>query len=119
MTCPFCNKTDRFTAILDEYPISLGHTLIVPKEHIQSFFDLSLLDYERLWSFVWETKDRLQKEYNPDGFNIGFNDGIAAGQTVMHAHIHIIPRYKDDVADPRGGIRWIIPSKAKYWQQPG
>lgn len=58
----------------------------------------------------------LEQEYAPDGYNIGLNNGVAAGQTVMHAHMHLIPRYKGDAADPRGGVRWIFPEKAAYWQ---
>ena len=68
-----------------------------------------------LWSLVAEVRDILIKRFNPDGFNIGLNDGDAAGQTIDHAHIHIIPRRRGDVKDPRGGVRWVIPEKVKYW----
>ena len=63
-----------------------------------------------------QARTPLLKEFSPDGFNIGINDGLAAGQTILHLHIHIIPRYKGDMPDPRGGIRWIFPEKAKYWK---
>lgn len=68
-----------------------------------------------MWKLVAEVRSRLTDDLQPDGFNIGLNDGEAAGQTVMHAHIHVIPRWKGDVPDPRGGVRWIIPDKARYW----
>lgn len=70
-----------------------------------------------MWSIVAEVRADLQKRHQPDGFNIGLNDGASAGQTVMHAHIHIVPRYAGDVADPRGGVRWVIPAKADYWSK--
>jgi diadenosine tetraphosphate (Ap4A) HIT family hydrolase len=102
---------------LDSFPISPGHTLIVPKRHLSCFFDLSEKEQSDLWSLVAEVRSHLQKQHQPDGFNIGLNDGPAAGQTVMHAHIHIIPRYAGDVEDPRGGVRWLIPDKADYWSK--
>jgi diadenosine tetraphosphate (Ap4A) HIT family hydrolase len=64
-----------------------------------------------------EAKASLDREFSPDGYNIGINDGEAAGQTVMHLHVHLIPRYKGDTEDPRGGVRWIFPEKAKYWKE--
>ena len=67
---------------------------------------------------VASVREQLQQEFKPDAFNIGVNDGTAAGQTVLHAHVHVIPRYAGDVPDPRGGVRWIIPEKADYWSKP-
>ena len=99
----------------DAYPISQGHALVVPKQHTPSLFDLPFDTQAVLWQLVSEARRRINEELRPDGFNVGVNDGEAAGQTVMHAHIHVIPRWKDDVADPRGGIRWVIPEKARYW----
>ena len=100
---------------MDSFPVAERHSLIVPGVHVASLFALELEIQESLWKLVTEVRNRLNEEFQPDGFNIGVNDGEAAGQTVMHAHIHVIPRWIDDVADPRGGVRWIIPEKAQYW----
>lgn len=121
--CPFCQiREDQIrlqnavgVAVRDTYPVAEGHTLIVPKQHVVSLFDLPAEEQAALWWLVAEVRSRLQAQLKPAGFNIGVNDGLAAGQTVLHAHIHVIPRYTGDVADPRGGIRWIIPEKARYW----
>ena len=123
MNCPFCElapskiwlENQHAVAIRDNYPVSDGHTLVVPKQHVASMFDLPEEEQEAMWRLAGEARSRLLDEYHPDGFNVGLNDGVAAGQTVMHVHIHVIPRYKGDVADPRGGIRWVIPDKAPYW----
>ncbi len=122
--CPFCcidkkrivlrNKT--VIAIRDAFPISLGHTLIIPKRHIASFFETNNEEREGLIEVLERSKEILDEEFGPDGYNIGINDGVTAGQTVMHVHIHLIPRYKGDSNDPRGGIRWIFPEKAQYWK---
>ena len=88
---------------------------MVPNEHVASIFDLSIDSQLDLWQLVAEAKHKLNDLHQPDGFNIGINDGEAAGQTVMHAHIHVIPRWIGDVPDPRGGVRWVCPSKAQYW----
>ena len=101
--------------IRDGFPISEGHTLIIPKRHIGSFFDLETVERDSLFELLDQEKSVLTDKLNPDGFNIGINDGPAAGQTIEHLHIHLIPRYKGDLPDPRGGVRWIIPAKAKYW----
>ena len=125
MDCPFCRLEKRHillenestVAFYDAFPVAEGHTLIVPKRHVASLFDLPQDEQESLWRLVALVRGRLMTELTPDGFNIGLNDGTAAGQTVMHAHIHVIPRRKGDVPDARGGIRWIIPNKAAYWGQ--
>jgi diadenosine tetraphosphate (Ap4A) HIT family hydrolase len=122
--CPFCNlpqiriieSNDLGIAIRDAYPISPGHTLIIPKRHIGSFFDTTDLEKKMLLVLLASTKRQIQEEFNTEAFNIGINDGTLAGQTVPHLHIHLIPRYKNDSADPRGGVRWVIPNKAKYWK---
>ena len=118
--CPFCNKTNyeeegRLTfAKEDSYPVSLGHTLVIPKRHISSYFDCTSEEREELWAMVDTLKDKAIDKYSPDGFNIGINIGSAAGQTVGHMHIHLIPRFTGDMMDPAGGIRGVIPEKQKY-----
>jgi diadenosine tetraphosphate (Ap4A) HIT family hydrolase len=102
--------------VRDTLPVSPGHTLIVPKRHIAGIFDAEPDEVAALWEAVQQARVQLLKEFSPDGFNIGINDGLAAGQTILHLHIHIIPRYKGDMPDPRGGIRWIFPDKAVYWK---
>ena len=122
--CPFCGlrsakvwlANDHAIALRDSFPISKGHTLVIPKRHVKSVFDLADAEQQAIWSLVAEVRKKLAEELNPDAFNVGVNDGEAAGQTVPHAHVHVIPRFKGDVADPRGGVRWIIPAKAKYWK---
>ena len=104
-------------AVRDAYPISLGHTLIIPRRHVGSFFEISAVERTYLLALLDNAKAVVEQEFKPDGFNIGINDGPAAGQTVPHLHIHLIPRYNGDSADPRGGVRWIIPAKADYWSQ--
>jgi diadenosine tetraphosphate (Ap4A) HIT family hydrolase len=100
----------------DTLPVSPGHTLIVTKRHIASIFAANKEEIAALWEALRKARTQLLKECSPDGFNIGINDGLAAGQTILHLHIHIIPRYKGDMPDPRGGIRWIFPEKAVYWK---
>jgi diadenosine tetraphosphate (Ap4A) HIT family hydrolase len=101
-------------AFKDKYPVSKGHSLIIPKRVVSSYFDLTFKEQSACWFLVNLVKAELQKTHQTDGFNIGINSGIAAGQTVMHCHIHIIPRYQGDIKNPRGGIRGIIPKKKDY-----
>ena len=101
--------------VLDGYPVSRGHTLIIPKRHVGSFFELEKEEREDILLMLDKAKTSLDSGYAPDGYNIGINDGPAAGQTVPHLHIHLIPRYEGDRDDPRGGVRWIFPEKADYW----
>ena len=105
-------------ALRDAFPISEGHTLVVPRRHVASLFDLTPEEQTELWQLVAHVRAELVDKFHPDAFNIGINDGEAAGQTVPHAHIHVIPRYHGDLADPRGGVRWVIPEKAAYWKAP-
>ena len=124
-TCLFCDyDPERIWmqnhvgfAILDAFPVTEGHVLVIPKKHVESLFDLTAEEQAALWKFVGEIRGHLLQELHPDGFNIGVNDGRVAGQTVMHAHIHVIPRRIDDDPDPRGGIRRVIPKKARYWKE--
>ncbi len=121
--CPFCNlpaerivlESERALVIRDGFPVSPGHTLIIPRRHVRSFFEASPEEVGEMLELLRKAKDGLQAELEPDGFNIGINDGEAAGQTVPHLHLHLIPRFAGDVSEPRGGIRWIFPDKADYW----
>ena len=123
-TCIFCSlpsarivlENEVGFVIYDGFPVSPGHTLVIPKRHIGSVFDLSMAESAGLATLAKKIKEILVETYQPDGYNIGINDGPAAGQTVPHLHIHIIPRYDGDVADPRGGVRWVVPDKANYWR---
>lgn len=123
MTCPFCKyPSERIVfsntygiVIRDGFPVSPGHTLIMPRRHVGSFFDIEATERDALLVLMEEARRRLDMEFNPSGYNIGINDGASAGQTVPHLHIHLIPRYIGDREDPRGGVRWIFPDKANYW----
>lgn len=123
--CPWCRRegirvvseNELAIAFADGNPLSPGHTLIIPRRHDDDLFKLSPAEQAAVWALVADVRDLLLSERHPDGFNVGLNVGAAAGQTVSHAHVHVIPRYEGDVDDPRGGIRWIIPSKARYWKE--
>ena len=122
--CPFCTITreelliERPLAVArhDLFPVSKGHTLIIPRRHVGSFFEITAEERAEMMSLLDEAKAVLDAKHRPAGYNIGVNDGAAAGQTVMHLHVHLIPRYVGDVPDPRGGVRWIVPATAKYWK---
>lgn len=122
--CPFCCippgrlvlENEHGYAIRDLYPISAGHTLIVLKRHEGSFFKAGPVERTALLCLLDEAKIALDSEFRPAGFNVGINDGIPAGQTIPHLHIHLIPRYVGDTVDPRGGVRWVLPAKARYWK---
>jgi len=120
--CIFCNtkgeklivENDLAQAVYDTYPVSPGHTLVVPRRHAATIWDLTDAEYAACFALVREAKAALEARYKPDGFTVGANCGVAAGQSVMHAHIHLIPRFQGDVADPRGGVRNVVPHKAHY-----
>ncbi len=120
--CPFCCPVSQEIILqnsfcysrYDRYPVGKGHLLIVPFRHVASFFDLTADERRAAFELVWQAQVSLDRDFHPDGYNVGVNVGPAAGQTVMHAHIHLIPRYQGDVPDPRGGVRFVIPKKAKY-----
>lgn len=122
-SCPFCSlssdkiiSSDRFgVTIRDTFPVSAGHMLIIPRRHVRSFFELQPEEGRSLLFLLDKSRQLLDQEFRPDAYNIGINDGAAAGQTIPHLHIHLIPRYQGDCADPRGGVRWIFPDKAAYW----
>jgi diadenosine tetraphosphate (Ap4A) HIT family hydrolase len=124
-TCPFCKSSDydvissndHAMAVYDDFPVTPGHSLIIPKRHIASFFEATKEEQAAMFELLSEIHILVLAERSPDGFNIGINDGTAAGQTVMHLHIHLIPRYAGDTSDPRGGVRWIMPEKAPYWKK--
>ena len=125
--CPFCKliaedtqsrivqENEHAVAIRDAYPVSPGHTLIIPRRHEGSFFALSKVEQQAVMELLTSQHQLLQSEYQFSDCNVGINDGSSAGQTVPHCHLHLIPRIKGDVEDPRGGVRWIIPDKADYW----
>ncbi len=121
--CPFCayagagllRQTPHAFAMLDAYPVSEGHCLIVPRRHVASWFDATADERAEMLDLLAQTRTYLQDLHAPDGYNIGINDGVAAGQTVPHLHLHLIPRYAGDRPDPRGGVRWVIPERADYW----
>ena len=125
--CPFCELVatpgsgrilaDNHLALLvsDLFPVSRGHALAMPKRHIASFFDATENERAALFELVDKAKGILDDKVRPDGYNIGINEGVAAGRTIPHLHVHVIPRFSGDAEDPRGGIRWVMPERANYW----
>jgi len=113
MDCLFCNydKTKYIAentygfAIYDEFPVNKGHALIIPKRHFESYFDATHEEITGLYALMNDVKEIVDDEFSPDGYNVGVNVGEWGGQTIMHLHMHMIPRYKGDVENPRGGIR--------------
>src|SRR5674476_77562 len=123
-SCPFCGRinsgdVDRDLAdavsFADLYPLNPGHTLVVPRRHVSDIYELTLSERAGLWQHVDEVAIAMRSHGGLDGLNIGVNIGEAAGQTIGHAHVHVVPRNTGDVNDPRGGIRWVIPERAAYW----
>lgn len=127
MPCLFCDIKDdqaiqvasskNFVSIYDENPVTEGHALIFPKKHIESFFDLNKEEIVELYDLIKEVKKLVDQAYKPDAYNVGINNGQAAGRTIHHLHVHLIPRYEGDVENPRGGVRHIIPGKGDYHEQ--
>ena len=125
MSCAFCDRiasgelvseNDLAVAFFDAFPVNPGHCLIVSRRHESDFLKLTPEEQNGVWALVEPVRARIEADRRPDGYNIGVNVGDAAGQTVAHAHLHVIPRYRGDVGDARGGIRWIIPARAAYWE---
>ena len=121
--CVFCNldesrieiENDLALSFKDLYPVTNGHTLVIPKRKVQSFFDLTEEETAAMFELLYLQKEDLKnKDSSITGFNIGVNDGEDAGQTIMHCHIHLIPRRSGDMEDPRGGVRGVIPEKQSY-----
>ncbi len=98
----------------DSYPVSPGHTLVMPRRHVAEFFELTPEEVAACMDLVRQERERLDDEFQPDGYNIGVNVGQAAGQSIYHTHIHIIPRYQGDVENPQGGVRHVLPARAHY-----
>jgi diadenosine tetraphosphate (Ap4A) HIT family hydrolase len=111
---PLIAENELFFVISDRYPVSRGHALVIPKRHVTNLLDLAAEEMIALHSILGLSKQRLALEFRPDGYNIGINEGEAAGQTVRHLHIHVIPRYAGDVDDPRGGIRNLKKALVPY-----
>ena len=121
--CPFCvldparvlAEDDLTVVYKDGFPVSPGHTVIIPRRHFATLFEASAEERLALLAALDQAKRLLDASHRPDGYNIGINHGRAGGQSVPHLHIHLIPRYAGDRPDPRGGVRWVLPDKAKYW----
>jgi diadenosine tetraphosphate (Ap4A) HIT family hydrolase len=119
--CLFCTdprgvslQRDLAYSARDTYAASPGHTLVIPKRHVASFFELTPEEVAACMELIGEEKQLIDQEYQPDGYNIGVNIGEAAGQSIHHVHIHVIPRYRGDVENPQGGVRHVIPKKGHY-----
>ena len=116
--CPFCDLGDRVlaenalaVAVRDVEPAATGHTLVIPKRHSASFFDLTADEITACHALLRSERDQIAKAHRPDGYNIGVNDGASAGQSIPHTHWHLIPRSRGDHPDPRGGVRHVIPTR--------
>lgn len=125
--CRFCMKKPRRRVMVegqlgyaayDKHPASEGHFLVIPYRHFFDYFDITDEERNELWSLVAEGKKMVDEKFNPDGYNVGINIGRWAGQSIPHLHIHVIPRYKGDVENPKGGVRGVIPAKKLYQYQP-
>ncbi len=125
--CPFCQivsarskealigENEHAAAFYDKYPLNDGHALVVPKRHESDFFNLLIEEQLAIWELLNDLQMYISEQIEPDGFNVGVNISESAGQTVGHAHVHLIPRFEGDTANPRGGVRWAIPERAPYW----
>jgi diadenosine tetraphosphate (Ap4A) HIT family hydrolase len=120
--CPFCatppdrilEATPHAFVVLDAYPVSPGHTLVISRRHVMDIFDLTECEIGDMLRLIRSARERLNHTRQPSGYNIGVNVGRSAGQTIMHVHVHVIPRYPGDTVDPMGGVRGVIPGKAHY-----
>ena len=124
--CPFCHpnpdqvflETDLVLGLWDRYPVSPGHALLIPRRHVADWFDATPEEQQALTQALTTARQIIEKKHKPDAYNIGINAGQAAGQTIFHLHVHLIPRYKGDQEDPRGGVRHVIADRARYWEMP-
>jgi len=122
VACPFCNLPQErvfyegryFKAIWDLFPVSTGHALLISARHVATWFDARPEEQQDICSTIAAVRAIIDKLHSPDGYNVGFNVGEAAGQTVFHLHIHVIPRHCGDMADPAGGVRHVIPHRGNY-----
>jgi diadenosine tetraphosphate (Ap4A) HIT family hydrolase len=118
--CSFCGVADAILrnglafALYDTSPVSPGHALIIPVRHVADYFDTSAEEREAMMALAMEIRKLLERSRHPDGYNLGINVGESAGQTVFHVHLHLIPRYRGDVENPRGGVRGVIPARQNY-----
>jgi diadenosine tetraphosphate (Ap4A) HIT family hydrolase len=120
--CPFCSipadrvvaANDHAIAVRDAYPVTPGHSLVIAKRHVASFFDLNTSESVAMVELLKTVRLLVEREIAPSGYNIGINVGQAAGQTILHVHIHLIPRNAGDVTDPTGGVRNVIPGRGRY-----
>jgi len=117
--CPFCDppvgdivaKNKLCYARWDRFPVSRGHLLLIPFRHVPDLFSITVEEKYALFALLDECREILEEDFRPAGYNIGVNIGAVAGQTVMHCHCHMIPRYAGDTGDPRGGVRGVLPGK--------
>ena len=125
MKCFFCDiqlgsddkkiaENNSFFSRFDDFPVSPGHSEIIPKRHVESFFDLTESELSQMYDLILKTRVIIEEKFHPDGYNVGINEGKAGGQTISHMHVHLIPRYNNDSDNPRGGIRNIIRGKGDY-----
>lgn len=121
--CFFCNcitnkdyalENEYAIARLDDYPVNDGHLEVIPKRHIKTWWETTQEEKNAIFDLLDQAKKIVDEKYHPNGYNIGMNLGEEAGQSIMHLHVHLIPRYKGDVENPRGGVRGIIPTKQNY-----
>ena len=120
MSCIFCEINDYILdnelayAVFDKMPVNKGHMLFMTKRHVENFFDITKEEREAIFNLIDEARLMLDQVYSPEGYNIGVNCGKVSGQSVMHVHVHLIPRYSGDTVSPNGGVRGVIPEKMKY-----
>jgi diadenosine tetraphosphate (Ap4A) HIT family hydrolase len=124
-SCPFCpppparvfHEAPLVLGIWDGFPVSPGHALLIPRRHVESWFEATEEEQHALAAAISVARAEIEKRHRTDGYNVGMNLGEAAGQTVAHVHVHVIPRYAGDAPDPRGGVRWVVPARAAYWTE--
>jgi len=119
--CDYLNKKEGVIfdnelvfAVYDKFPVNKGHMLIMPKRHVESYFELTPEEKKAMDALITEAKTFIDSNFKPDAYNLGINEGVFAGQSILHCHLHIIPRYIGDVSNPRGGVRGVIPAKQNY-----